>query len=282
MLRSAAKNYAVGVDDRRSGRLRARARRARAAATTIADLRRRLAEKVYAHTAAYDAAIAGWFAPQRGERFPEDITLHARARAAAALRRESRSRRRVLRRAAPAGLAALKQLGGKELSFNNLLDLEGALLATEPFASEACCAIVKHTTPCGIAVGATRSDAYRKALACDPVSAFGSVIAFTVPVDDATPPRRCRGCSSSASSRRRSRRSGRDPRPQEEPARARGRGDVGVATRSTTSACAAAFLVQERTPPITTKPTWKVVTERAPTDDERAEPARSPGARWRA
>ena len=54
-----------------------------------------------------------------------------------------------------AGLAGLQQLGGKELSFNNLLDLEGALLATDPFADQLCCAIIKHTTPCGLAVGAT-------------------------------------------------------------------------------------------------------------------------------
>jgi phosphoribosylaminoimidazolecarboxamide formyltransferase/IMP cyclohydrolase len=77
------------------------------------------------------------------------------------------------------------QRGGKELSFNNLLDLEGALLATEPFGAEVCCAIIKHTTPCGLATGSSALDAYRKALACDPVSAFGSVISFTVPVDDA-------------------------------------------------------------------------------------------------
>jgi phosphoribosylaminoimidazolecarboxamide formyltransferase/IMP cyclohydrolase len=82
------------------------------------------------------------------------------------------------------GLAALVQRGGKELSFNNLLDLEGALLATGPFAGQPCCAIVKHTTPCGLATGRTGAEAYRKALACDPVSAFGSVIAFTVPVDE--------------------------------------------------------------------------------------------------
>src|SRR5690606_37713576 len=82
--------------------------------------------------------------------------------------------------------AGLKQLAGKELSFNNLLDLEGAILATEPFGDEACCAIIKHTTPCGLATGATPLEAYRKALACDPVSAFGSVIAFTTPVDEAT------------------------------------------------------------------------------------------------
>src|SRR5438270_9896332 len=84
------------------------------------------------------------------------------------------------------GIAALEQKGGKELSFNNLLDLEGALLASDPFQGETCCAIVKHTTPCGLATAASAVEAYRKALACDPVSAFGSVISFTVPVDDAT------------------------------------------------------------------------------------------------
>ena len=72
----------------------------------------------------------------------------------------------------------VEQRGGKELSFNNLLDLEGALLAIEPFGEQPACAIVKHTTPCGIAVGADMLEAYKKALACDPVSAFGSVIAF--------------------------------------------------------------------------------------------------------
>ena len=77
------------------------------------------------------------------------------------------------------------QRGGKELSFNNVLDLEGALIATDPFGDETCCAIVKHTSPCGLATGPTPLDAYRKALACDPVSAFGSVISFTAPVDEA-------------------------------------------------------------------------------------------------
>ena len=70
---------------------------------------------------------------------------------------------------AGAGLAALEQKGGKELSFNNLLDLEGALLATDPFDGETCCAIIKHTTPCGLATGTDALDAYQKALACDPV-----------------------------------------------------------------------------------------------------------------
>jgi phosphoribosylaminoimidazolecarboxamide formyltransferase/IMP cyclohydrolase len=77
------------------------------------------------------------------------------------------------------------QKGGKELSFNNYLDLEGALLATGALEGETACALVKHTSPCGLATGATALEAFRKALACDPVSAFGSVIAFNVPVDAA-------------------------------------------------------------------------------------------------
>ena len=84
-----------------------------------------------------------------------------------------------------AGLASLVQRGGKELSFNNLLDLEGALLATDMLGDGApCCAIIKHTSPCGLAVAPTALEAYQKALACDPASAFGSVISFNVPVDE--------------------------------------------------------------------------------------------------
>src|SRR5690606_8079505 len=79
----------------------------------------------------------------------------------------------------PAGsLPHLRQLHGKELSFNNLLDVEAAASAVSAFAeSGPACVIVKHTTPCGVAVGATLVDAYRKALAGDPVSAFGGIVA---------------------------------------------------------------------------------------------------------
>ncbi len=157
-----------------------------------AALRRRLAAKVYAHTAAYDAAIAAWFAEQEGERFPDRLAI-AGERAQTLRYGENPDQRAAFYVERPgAGLGALRQLGGKELSFNNLLDLDGALLACEPFVADAaadgsaCCAIVKHTTPCGLAVGATAREAYDKALAADPTSAFGSVIAFTVPVDDET------------------------------------------------------------------------------------------------
>ena len=197
MLRSAAKNFdavTVVVDPADYGRvlesLRGLAAPAGDAATAEAvaggarTMRRDLAEKVYAHTAAYDAAIAAWFAAQRGERFPERLSLsYERAQSlrygenpdqAAAFYVERRG----------VGLGALQQLGGKELSFNNLLDLEGAMLAIDPFGTEVACAIVKHTTPCGVATGRTALEAYQKALACDPVSAFGGIIACSVPVDE--------------------------------------------------------------------------------------------------
>jgi phosphoribosylaminoimidazolecarboxamide formyltransferase/IMP cyclohydrolase len=148
-------------------------------------LRRALAAKVFEHTASYDAAIGRWFAERRGERFPDRMTLALEKAQTLRYGENPGQAAAFYVEQAGAGLAALKQRGGKELSFNNLLDLEGALLACEPYGSEICCAIIKHTTPCGLAVGTSALDAYQKALACDPQSAFGGVIAFTVPVDDA-------------------------------------------------------------------------------------------------
>ena len=184
MLRSAAKNFAsvtTVVDPGDYPSVLA----AITANDDDLDFRRRLAAKVFEHTAAYDAAIAAWFAGQRAERFPERLCLPLeRAQGLRYGENPGQAAAFYVERSG-AGLAGLVQKGGKELSFNNLLDLEGALLASEPFGEEPCCAIIKHTTPCGLAVGADALDAYRKALACDPVSAFGSVISFTVPVDDA-------------------------------------------------------------------------------------------------
>ena len=183
MLRSAAKNHesvTVVVDPADYPRVLT----ALADASTLAELRRVLAGKVFAHTAAYDAAISAWFAEQRAELFPDRIAV-AFERVAALRYGENPDQRAAFYVERPgAGLAGLTQRGGKELSFNNLLDLEGALIATDPFVDEVCCAIVKHTTPCGLATGGTAVEAYRKALACDPVSAFGSVISFTQTVDE--------------------------------------------------------------------------------------------------
>ena len=183
MIRSAAKNFAsvtVVVDPADYARV-IEAIRTGANALT---LRRELAAKVFAHTAAYDAELAAWFAARQHDQFPERLALAFERRQSLRYGENPGQLAAWYVEEPGAGLSALRQHGGKELSFNNLLDLEGALLATGQFAGETCCAIVKHTTPCGVATGRTAADAYRKALACDPMSAFGSVIAFTVPVDE--------------------------------------------------------------------------------------------------
>jgi phosphoribosylaminoimidazolecarboxamide formyltransferase/IMP cyclohydrolase len=184
MLRSAAKNFAsvtTIVDPADYGRVLDALR----AGADDLDLRRRLAAKVYEHTAAYDASIAAWFAGQEHEPFPDRICLPLEKAQSLRYGENPGQAAAFYRELDKGGLSALKQRGGKELSFNNLLDLEGALLASEPFGDDVSCAIIKHTTPCGLATGATPLDAYRKALACDPVSAFGSIISFSTPVDDA-------------------------------------------------------------------------------------------------
>jgi phosphoribosylaminoimidazolecarboxamide formyltransferase/IMP cyclohydrolase len=182
MLRSAAKNFAsvwVIVDPTDYAQV---LEIVQAGGDDLA-FRTLLAEKVYAHTSSYDAAIAQWFAQQRSEPFPDRYPVAFEKQQALRYGENPQQRAAFYVEKPGAGLGALVQKGGKELSFNNLLDLEGALLAIEPFADQPACAIIKHTTPCGVATGIDALSAYKKALACDPVSAFGSVIAFTVPVD---------------------------------------------------------------------------------------------------
>ena len=182
MLRSAAKNFSsvFAIVDPADY---ARVLTALQSGDDDIDLRRLLAAKVFAHTGAYDSAIAMWFAEQRGELFPAQLSISLDRAQSLRYGENPGQRAAFYVERGAGGLAALEQRGGKELSFNNLLDLEGALIATDPFAGETCCAIVKHTTPCGLATGGTAVEAYRKALACDPASAFGSVIAFTTAVD---------------------------------------------------------------------------------------------------
>ncbi|MEX1187481.1 MAG: bifunctional phosphoribosylaminoimidazolecarboxamide formyltransferase/IMP cyclohydrolase [Gemmatimonadaceae bacterium] len=183
MLRSAAKNFAavtVIVDPADYERVLAGLRDRH----DDPELRRDLAEKVFAHTAAYDAAIATWFAGNRGELFPDRLLTALERKQTLRYGENPGQLAAFYVEPVAEGLSALVQKGGKELSFNNLLDLEGALFATDAFGDAVCCAIVKHTTPCGLATGTSALDAYTKALACDPVSAFGSAISFTVEVDD--------------------------------------------------------------------------------------------------
>jgi phosphoribosylaminoimidazolecarboxamide formyltransferase/IMP cyclohydrolase len=182
MLRSAAKNH-TGVTVVVDPEDYASVLRAMDDPGELSRLRPVLATKVFAHTAAYDAAIAAWFASQEDERFPDQVNVALERVSELRYGENPWQRAAFYREPGAGGLPALKQLGGKELSFNNWLDLEGALLATDAFDGQAACALIKHTTPCGLATATTPVEAYRKALACDPVSAFGSVISFNVGVD---------------------------------------------------------------------------------------------------
>ena len=187
MIRSAAKNHAfvtVVVDPADYDGL---IDELGEAGTTSGDFRRRLAAKAYAHTASYDAAISGWFASQAGEVYPERLVLAAdRAELLRYGENPHQSAAFYINRGAPrAGIATAEQLQGKALSYNNLNDTDAAFELAAEFAEPAV-AIIKHANPCGTAVGESLSDAYARALACDPVSAFGGIVAVNRALDEAT------------------------------------------------------------------------------------------------
>ena len=148
------------------------------------DTRRRLARECFETTATYEATIANWLGET--EPFPEQVTLALRKvtnlsygenpHQSAAYYREVGARRHLL--------SLVEQLGGKELSYNNLVDLEGARRVAREFTLPAA-VIVKHANPCGVAVAATIEEAWERALAADPVSAFGCVAILNRPVDGA-------------------------------------------------------------------------------------------------
>ncbi len=185
MLRAAAKNHAhvhVVVDPADYPRVLDALEGGSADAPSF---RRELAAKVFHHVAGYDAAVAAFL--DHDEALPPVLT---RSWSRVEALRYGENPDQAAAFYAPAGveatgIAALRQHHGKALSYNNLLDLDGALLSLAPFALSprpAVC-IVKHTTPCGLAVGESVADAYRNALRTDPVSAFGSVIAVNREVD---------------------------------------------------------------------------------------------------
>jgi phosphoribosylaminoimidazolecarboxamide formyltransferase / IMP cyclohydrolase len=175
MLRGAAKNFAHVAAVCRSDQYGPVLDELRASGSLALETRRRLATDAFAHTAAYEAAIANWFGAR--ETFPDSLVIslekvqdlrygenpHQRG----AYYAERGARRHLLSR--------IEQVHGPELSFNNLNDLSGARLLALEFALP-CCVIVKHANPCGVAVGATIEEAYENALASDPTSAYGGVV----------------------------------------------------------------------------------------------------------
>ena len=147
--------------------------------------RRELAAKVFAHTSEYDSAIAGFLTP-REDGLPSRIGLSMERLAALRYGENPTQRAALYVTEEPRGMRDLVQRQGKELSFNNLLDIDAAMATVANWPARPACAIIKHTTPCGLAVAGSAADAFRRARATDPVSAFGSVIAFNTVVDQAT------------------------------------------------------------------------------------------------
>ncbi|MFN2525157.1 MAG: bifunctional phosphoribosylaminoimidazolecarboxamide formyltransferase/IMP cyclohydrolase [Actinomycetota bacterium] len=184
MVRAAAKNFhsvAVVVDPRRYDEV---VDRIEMDGEIPLDVRRGLALEAFSHTAAYDAAIFRYFADE--EEFPDRLVLSGtkvldlrygeNPHQTAAFYRLGRI---------PRGLAAAAQLHGKELSFNNILDSDAAWrLVTELEGAGA--AIIKHSNPCGVAIGTSIAQAYARALECDRTSAFGGIVALNRPCDQKT------------------------------------------------------------------------------------------------
>lgn len=196
MLRSAAKNHASVLVLCDPADYEEAAQAIESADGPSDQLRRRLAAKVFSHTAAYDAAIADFLAKDESsdgeavEGFPAVLRLGF-PRAEVLRYGENPHQRAAFYRnpsTRETSLATAKQLQGKHLSYNNILDAEGALEMARDFEdlAPAAAVIVKHSNPCGIALGSTPAKAYERARSTDPDSAFGGIVALTCEVDGET------------------------------------------------------------------------------------------------
>jgi phosphoribosylaminoimidazolecarboxamide formyltransferase / IMP cyclohydrolase len=190
MIRAAAKNHAaVTVVVEPADYARVLAEMAERAGATSLALRKALAAKAYARTAAYDAAISGWFANELGEPAPAWRTVGGKL--AQQLRYGENPHQRAafyLTGERRPGVATAVQHQGKELSYNNLADTDAAIELVAEFDPKlsAAVAIIKHANPCGVALGKTLADAFARALRCDPVSPYGGIVALNRAIDEET------------------------------------------------------------------------------------------------
>jgi phosphoribosylaminoimidazolecarboxamide formyltransferase / IMP cyclohydrolase len=196
MIRSAAKNFHdVAVVTSPADYAAIAEEMARSGGQLSLETRWRLAQKAFATTAAYDSAIAstlervslnGRFSlPTESAGFPHNLRLNFRKVTDLRYGENPHQKAAMYTDGSGSGVANGRQLQGKELSYNNIVDLQAAWELAQDF-SETMCAIIKHTNPCGAATGSTLVEAYKKALEADPVSAFGGVIGVNRPVDAET------------------------------------------------------------------------------------------------
>ncbi|MGE5544843.1 MAG: bifunctional phosphoribosylaminoimidazolecarboxamide formyltransferase/IMP cyclohydrolase [Bacillota bacterium] len=186
MIRSAAKNYQdviVVVDPREYPAI---LEELRAQGDIGTEMRFKLAKQAFAHTGFYDSMIAQYLGGLMGEKFPEILVWGGEKIQEMRYGENPHQSAAFYRQAlAGGGLPLARQLNGKELSYNNMIDAEAAFALVMEF-EEPACVIIKHTNPCGAAIGKNLSDAYCRAFNADPVSAFGGIIAFNRPVDAET------------------------------------------------------------------------------------------------
>ena len=150
---------------------------------TSLPLRRRLAGAAYARTAAYDAAIAAWFAAQRNDPLPARFAIAGTRRQSLRYGENPHQQAAFYTTDTRPGIATARQIQGKELSYNNLNDTDAAFECAAEFADPTV-VIVKHANPCGVATAATLAEAWDAALRCDPESAFGGIIAVNRTLDE--------------------------------------------------------------------------------------------------
>jgi len=194
MIRSAAKNFQDVAVVTSPGDYDAIAEEmSKSGGSLSPETKWRLAQKAFATTAAYDSAIAstlervsanGNFELQKPEGFPETLRLSFHKVTDLRYGENPHQKAAMYSDGSGTGVANGRQVQGKELSYNNIVDLQAAWDLAQEF-EEPVCAIIKHTNPCGTATGKTLAEAYKRALECDPVSAFGGVIGVNRPVDGA-------------------------------------------------------------------------------------------------
>ncbi|HEY8003205.1 MAG TPA: bifunctional phosphoribosylaminoimidazolecarboxamide formyltransferase/IMP cyclohydrolase [Phenylobacterium sp.] len=189
MIRSAAKNHGYVAVCTEIADLQEVLAELQADGATGLTLRKQLAARAYGRTASYDAAISAWFAQALGDEAPKRRAFAGELVQTMRYGENPHQRAAFYRFPGPrVGVATATQIQGKELSYNNINDTDAAfeLIAEFDPAAGPACAIIKHANPCGVATGKTVLEAYERALACDPVSAFGGIIALNRKLDAPT------------------------------------------------------------------------------------------------
>lgn len=242
---------------------------------TSLDFRRRAALQAFWHTATYDQAIATYLStlpPNELDTLPDTFALTGKQ--LQVLRYGENPHQPAVwyqTGTVPSGWAAAEKLQGKELSYNNLVDLEAARRIIREFPGDLfAAAILKHTNPCGVALGESLEEAYRKAFRADSVSAFGGIVALNKPIDAATATALTEtflecvvapGCSAEAQ----------EILAKKSKVRVLTLADLGSGPKETLKAIAGGVLVQAADYEPIDSATWRVVTQKQPTTDELAE-----------